>query len=36
MNYDLEDLVEGTKLVKSFQLTIKVIKEDTDLTNTDL
>ena len=36
MDYDLENLVEGTELVKKFQLIIKAIKEDSDLTNTDL
>lgn len=36
MDYDLENLVEGTELVKKFQLIIKAINEDSDLTNTDL
>ena len=36
MDYDLESLVEGTELVKKFQLIIKAINEDSDLTNTDL
>ena len=36
MDYDLENLVEVTVLVKNFQRTIKAIKEDSRLTNTDL
>ena len=36
MDYDLENVVEVTDLVKNFQRTIKAIKEDSSLTNTDL
>ena len=36
MDYNLENLVEVTDLVKNFQRTIKAIKEDSSLTNTDL